>query len=271
MTTVAVVMTAHNRRDITIAAVESVLAQVLDEGEVAVFLTDDGSTDGTGPAVSSLGVTVVNGDGQLFWAGGMAMAERAAWRTRPDYLLWLNDDTLLDDDALHRMVSVEGAHPGVVVGATRDPLTGQLTYGGRRRESSWHPQRFSQVGISEHVQPVDTFNGNVVLVPAAVREAVGPIDDGFPHAYADDDYGLRVVERGFRISQAPGTVGSCRRSRNEDQPARGLARWRALQEPKGLPWRAQVRFLRRHGNWLWPFIAIGQQAGALIGRPRPRR
>ena len=96
--------------------------------------------------------------------------------------------------------------------------------------------------------------------------AVGPIDGVFPHAYADDDYGLRATARGVPIVQAPGAVGTCARNRPRLASGGFADRWQHLQSPTGLPWRAQARYLRRHGDWRWPLILVGGQVRRAVTR-----
>lgn len=269
MTTVAVLMTCHDRREMSVESVSRALAQAYGLCDLTVFVTDDGSTDGTADALAALDgqVTVLAGSGDLFWAAGMALAERAALATDPDFLLWLNDDTFMDPDGLQRMLQAHDRHPGsIVVGATRDPATQAVSYGGRVRTSSWHPQRFQRLAVSDIDQFPDTLNGNAVLVPRAARLRVGPIDGVFPHAYADDDYGLRARKAGVLLVQPPGTVAECAPNPDPQTTLRGLPAWRALQQPKGLPWRAQMRFLRRHAGPAWPVIFVAQQANIILGR-----
>ncbi|MEI2643023.1 MAG: glycosyltransferase family 2 protein [Candidatus Nanopelagicales bacterium] len=265
---IAVVMTCHNRRGTTVRCLQALKGQHLDSTALTLFLTDDGSTDGTGAAVKGLwpSATILTGTGELYWAAGMALAETAALSTRPDYLLWLNDDTVLLPEAVQSLLSLSSRIPdAIIVGACSDPETGCLTYGGRLRVD-YHPQRFKPLPLSEVPQSADSFHGNVVLIPIEVHDRVGNIDGEFPHAYADDDYGLRAKRVGVRILQAPGLAAHC--SRHEERPpeARTLReRWRHLQSPKGLPWRAQVRYLRRHGDWRWPVIFVVQQLRWLFG------
>ncbi len=267
--TVAVVMTCHNRREATSACIRALREQSTDGARVSLFVTDDGSTDGTSEAILALWpeATIQVGSGSLYWAAGMARAERAAVAGKPDYLLWLNDDTNLKPGALQTLLDLSDELPGsIIVGAAEDPDTGELTYGGRIR-IDWHPQRFRRLPASPEPQRADTFHGNVVLVPMTVRRRVGPIDGAFPHAYADDDYGLRATGLGIPIIQAPGTLATCRENlgpTNGSSTAR--ARWKQVQSPKGLPWRAQLRYLRRHGDWRWPAIFVGQQVTRAVGR-----
>ena len=81
----------------------------------------------------------------------MRLAFTRAVPARPDYLLWLNDDVVLDDDALERLLATHAAlcaerQPlSLVVGATRDPQSGTTTYGGLRRISRFRRMAFAQV------------------------------------------------------------------------------------------------------------------------------
>ena len=267
---VAVVIACHNRRDTTVACLRALHEQQVDRVHLSVFVTDDGSTDGTADAIRCVwpGATVISGSGNLFWAAGMALAEQAALAAGPDYLLWLNDDTNLDPGGLQTLLKTSAANPGaIVVGATRDPESGVQTYGGRVRVD-YHPQRFRLLPISASPQRANTFHGNVVLIPVSVCDRVGRIDGAFPHAYADDDYGLRATALGVPVIQAPGAVATCR-TNDSLLPLTSMgwaAKWRHLQSPKGLPWRAQARYLRRHGDWRWPLLLLAGQVRRAAGR-----
>src|SRR5215213_1125781 len=98
----AVLITCHNRRAKTIACLDALFTQARFAGGFRVFLVDDGSTDGTREAVEAQfsNVTILRGNGTLFWCGGMRKAFAAAAPSDPDHYLWLNDDTRLDPDAL---------------------------------------------------------------------------------------------------------------------------------------------------------------------------
>lgn len=140
--------------------------------ELGAVLVDDGSGDGTAPSVRRRfpSVAVIEAAGDLYWAAAMARAESEATLQQPAYLLWLNDDVTLDPDALERLLDVDrgrGAGRCIVVGALRDPVTGEVTYSGvRRRGLGLHPLRVELVQPNSRVITVETFNGNVVLVRA---------------------------------------------------------------------------------------------------------
>ncbi len=108
---VAVVMTCHNRRETTLRCLRQLDAQSLPDGwRIKTYLVDDGSTDGTSEAVAAAhpDVSVVQGTGELYWTGGMIMADEAAMADRPDHFLWLNDDVELTDGAIALLIRRQG-------------------------------------------------------------------------------------------------------------------------------------------------------------------
>ena len=275
MTEVVVVMACHNRRENTIEALRSLVGQGGAEVSVRVVLTDDGSTDGTARAARDVwpDVRVVRGDGSLFWAKGMALAASLAGVY--DFLLWLNDDVILDEGALARLLATYRTSPAapeadlIVVGALRDPHSGAVTYSGITRCSSLRPMRFTQVVPAGLPVPADTMNGNLVLVPRGVIERVGHIDGGFSHGMADFDYGLRARSRGCEVWVAPQTLGTCARNpavQGWNDPALPVGvRWRLMRSPKGLPPRSWWRFTRRHGGAMWPVYWLSPYVRFLAG------
>ena len=207
------ILASHDRRERTLACLKSYFRQEMPAlATLTAVLVDDASADGTAEAVRReyAAVEVIAGNGELYWAGAMALAERAALAREPDYLLWLNDDVVLDRDALTRLIDTCSSRAGscIAVGALRDPETGELTYSGVRR-NGFHPLRMTPVVPGDRPVGVDTFNGNTVLIPRGAAELTGPIDGGLVHLGADFDYGLRASEAGAQNLLAPGTVGSC--------------------------------------------------------------
>jgi glycosyltransferase involved in cell wall biosynthesis len=260
-TNVIAILTSHNRRSQTVACLRSFFGQQIDGVALHAVLVDDGSSDGTADAVAAefVGSTVLRGDGTLYWARGMAMAEAEALRAKPDYVLWLNDDVVLSPSAVGTLIDVATAMPGplVVSGTLVDPVSGVDSYGAMRRVD-WHPLRYALMHPNGSIQDADTCNGNVVLVPAETLRVVGGIDGGFEHGYADFDYGLRVRKAGGRVVLSATSVGTC--SENTSFAARAQAaetlreRLRVLGDVKGRPWRSEVRYLRRHAGLWWPAV-----------------
>ena len=95
------------------------------------------------------------------------------------------------------------------MGSTRDPQTGQLTYGGVVHPHRWRPLRSELVEPGDAPRPCDTMNGQVVLIPRAVVQRIGNIDPAFVQQMGDFDYGLRARAAGCSVWVAPGTVANC--------------------------------------------------------------
>jgi GT2 family glycosyltransferase len=277
MRRVVAILTAYNRRELTLACLRSYFCQDVADSDLSAVLVDDGSSDGTGDAVSAEfpAAEVISASGDLFWARGMATAEARAVRSDPDYLLWLNDDVRLYPDALRRLLAVAEAHSGcplLLAGAVCDPASGVTTYGGMRRRD-WHPLRYALATPQGLPTTVDAVHGNVLLVPRETYRLVGGIDGGFAHSYADMDYSLRLRRHGGENVLIPGHVGTCAAndimSVSLDPSLPFAARWRFLHGRKGRPLGSQVRYLRRHAGPWWPVFLLPPYVRLLAGLPSP--
>jgi GT2 family glycosyltransferase/glycosyltransferase involved in cell wall biosynthesis len=276
--TIGALLTCHNRRERTLACLESLRATAIPGITVDVHMVDDASNDGTTEAVAAAypEVEISRGSGDLFWGGGMRLAFTRAAPARPDHVLWLNDDVVLDPDALERLLTTyatlcaERQPLSVVVGSTRDPQTGATTYGGARRASRLRRMTFALVAPTDTPQVCDTMNGNVVLIPRSVYSVVGNMDHRFTHGGGDTDYGLRARSAGCQVYLAPGHVGACsvnpRAGTFRDETLSRRERLRLVASPKGLPVSEWAALCRRHGGPLWPALALSPYVRILAGR-----
>ncbi|WP_345448847.1 glycosyltransferase family 2 protein [Arthrobacter gyeryongensis] len=255
-----VIVASHNRRRLTLQCLQSLaVAGAESSFDTDIVLFDDGSTDGTAEEVrlNFKNATTIQGSGSAFWAAGMASAESAVL-SRPDvedsdYILWLNDDVELDVDALQRFESILiDNESSIIVGAVRDPNSGVVTYSGLRR-AGWHPLSFGRVAPDAmQLVGVESFNGNVVIVPVKQARQLAGIDGGFSHAFADIDYGLRANRIGVSVWLAPGTFGTCPIN---TPPSREsiLTDWRKFTGIKGGGnFRSLTRILKRISPRAWP-------------------
>ena len=265
-TRIAVLMTCYNRKDTTIACLDKLMSQEdIDRVSFQVYLVDDGCTDSTGEAVRNRfpKIVVLQGDGELFWCGGMRLSFSEALKQDFDYYLWLNDDSMLFPHAVRTMLDASRSvnrkigRDVIVVGSMHDARTGMLTYSGRKRYSRWRPMSFLPVEPSDRPEPCDVVNGNCVLIPRNIAKVTGNLGADFIHGAGDYDYSLRAKAGGFSCWIAPGYVGTC--SRNslrgscKDNAISIKERVDKLSGPTCLA-RVQDYMLltRRHGGILWP-------------------
>lgn len=272
---VTVLMTSFNRRERTLACLRSLFGAER-HASLTVVLVDDSSTDGTAGAVREAfpDVTVLEGTGDLYWAGGMRMAFEQAREQPFDYLLWLNDDVVLAPDALATLIGTERElrplrGPCIVAGALRDPLTGSTTYSGVARRGLRRTE-FRQIPPGPEPRRADTMNGNVVLVPRQVAQRLGTFHPAYRHGIADYDYGLRAGAEGIETWVAPGFAGTCSRNTPPTTAPSGEG-LRAIISPKRLPPRAWLVFTRRHTGTMWPLYWASPYARAVLQRRQGAR
>ena len=226
---IAVLLTCHNRRNKTVTCLQSLKIALesyyWNKGEnlrIKIFMTDDGCTDGTAKAARMVFpeeelLQILQGDGNLFWAGGMRFCWKEALRNNEgwDYYLLLNDDVELFDNVFselfyaERFAKHEFGKEGIVSGITcakNDPC--KLTYGG----SVWinrfwaTKRRLEPDGTP---QSCDQTNANILLVPRIITEEVGIFSEKYRHGAADYDFSFRVQKAGFPVILTAHFCGKC--------------------------------------------------------------
>ena len=260
---IGVVLASHNRREMTLNCLRSLFnCRLLKGWSIKVVLVDDGSSDGTGQLVREQfpSVIIEHADGTLFWTRAMSRGKSIIASYKPDFFLWLNDDTTLKSDAIVRLISTqrqlsERYKSPIIIGTTIEPSTGQISYGGLISESRIRPFKYKLISNTTEAIRCDAMNGNIVLCPKEVFLIVGNLDPNFEHALGDIDYGLRAVKNGFFLYTAPGFMGYCEKNKTVgkflDRSLSLVDRWNFMLSPKGLPIRSWYRFTWRHGGLFW--------------------
>jgi len=249
-------MSCHNRKEETINCLTSLFNQKLyPDNLFDVYLVDDGSTDGTSIEVKERypTINIIEDTGSLFWGGGMRLAWTVAMRMNYDYYFWLNDDVVLFEDSISKLImsalelKENDKHFGILVGSTCDPSNRKLTYGGFNDingKSRLVPNNSAQLCL--------TFNGNIVIVTKEVFLKIGNISSDFKHSGGDMDYGLRAKGVGFNSYIAAGFSGYCVNHINQDWHNPGISfikRWKHLHSPKGQPPKEVYIYAKRHGKF----------------------
>jgi GT2 family glycosyltransferase len=250
---IAVLLTCHNRQDKTLDCLCSLYNSIaINNSLFDVYLVDDGSSDGTSDAVLSSypTVNIIQGDGNLYWNGGMYKAWQEASKRDYCFYLWLNDDTMLNNNALSILIdcSLKLDDKNIIVGSTNSRNKKNIiTYGGRNRKSGL-------IKPTDKTQTCDYFNGNIVLIPRYVFCKIGMNDPSFKHAFGDFDYGLRASKFGILSYVAPGVLGEC-----DDHG--GLPQWcnpktnlgkrlKLLYSPLGNNPFESFKFEKRHNGFI---------------------
>lgn len=259
---IATLITCHNRKAKTLACLEALFQNTLPDGHsLDVFLVDDGSTDGTEQAVRERypKVNIIKGDGNLYWNGGMRVAFAAASEKDFDYYLWLNDDTLIYQDTISKLLStaqsLDRQSVSIVVGTTHAYFGGSPTYGGLRRIGTGFSHKAELVVPQTVAIECEQMNGNCVLVPRQIAKHVGNLDKFFIHNLGDIDYGMRAIAAGYKLLVMPGYAGIC--SKNDasgthlDKQLGLRQRLTKVFSKKSFPVIPWLIFTWRYGGPIW--------------------
>jgi len=260
---IAVLLTCYNRRETTLACLTSLYQQILPQKIVfEVYLVDDGSIDGTKDTVQKQfpEINIIKGNGSLYWCGGMRLAWDEAAKKDYDAYLWLNDDTVLYNNAIDTLISTayqtkrNKSFESIIVGSLQDPNNGESTYGGRLLKNP------DLIIPKDCPLRCERINGNLVLIPKSIFKRIGNLSPEFAHTSGDNDYGLRAIKEGFKIWMAPGYQGCCPRNTDQDLWADHnvplLKRLKILHSPKGQPFYEQYIYAKRHNGLLWPLALM---------------
>lgn len=266
---IAVLATCHNRKEDTLRCLRALYSQELSHRvTIVVYLVDDGCTDGTRDSVRNEfpDVRLLEGDGSLYWCGGMRWAWSEAMKARYDAYLWLNDDTILLPSALDtllataRRVRAREGQDGIIVGSCRDPNTAKHTYGGRVKSSRRSRLPDRPLTPSHDILACDTMNGNLVLVTGSAFSSLGNFSQPYIHAFGDTDYGMRASKKGIPLRVAPGYLALCKANTHvpawTDPTVPLMSRWRDMRKPRGLPPIHWLSYVRCHTGFMWPFYFI---------------
>lgn len=218
-TSIAVLLTCFNRKDKTLACLERLYkahVPLQEHIRLDIYLTDDGSTDGTGDAVRDQypKVHVLKGTGDLYWAGGMRHSWKEALQGDYDAYLLLNDDTDVHPNFLTTLLSTgefclqNYGQEGVYIGSTKDKKSNSLSYGGAKLTNTfWFKYQFIQP--TDTPQECDLGNANIMWVPRTVVKKIGILSEGYIHGVADYDYTLKARKKNVPVLITPGFLGHC--------------------------------------------------------------
>jgi GT2 family glycosyltransferase/protoporphyrinogen oxidase len=222
--------------------------------ELKIVLVDNGSTDGTPELVRGEfpNVQIIENHQNLGVPAGYNVGFQYALSNRAEYILMLNNDTVIAPDIIERLIEVARPDPqaGIVMPkvlyyGTKDQI---WSSGGRYR--SFPPailMKYRQRDPSA-VQMIEYAPSCGLLIHRRAFEKAGLFDPGYFFLFDDWDFSERVRALGMHIWYAPEAVLWHKVSKT-------------TQGPKSpLYWRTHgtsiARFYRRHGRPAWISVPV---------------
>ena len=286
MINIAVLLTCHNRKDKTLSCLSSLFAATerynlsKEEGKnvgLDIFITDDGCTDGTADAIrqhfsSGQEITIIKGDGSLYWNRGMIAAWEEALKSHSkyDYYLLLNDDTYLMDNLFEELFATHeytvahysraGIYSGITCSKDDDNVT---TYGGDIFTNRFL-SKLKRLNPNGTPQRCDMANANILLVARQVVDTIGIFWKGYHHGMSDSDYSLKAERNGIPIMLTPCYVGRCDFDHIDNYEegrrlmAMSLKQRRAYFSKPTRSNKDYLRFIARHQTIRLPMVFVGR-------------
>jgi len=224
---IATLITCHNRKEKTIKSLRALFNTVDRYNQkkenflyIKIFLTDDGCTDGTVDYVltefSNRDISILEGNGKLYWAGGMRVAWNEALKEQDlwNFYFLLNDDTFLNDNVFeelfhtHTYAINKYGKGGIYSGITCSQDGKEITYGGKVYKTPFIGKAIclKPSGVPQKCQMT---NANILLVTKNVVEKIGIFDTCYQHSCADWAYSIMATKAGFPVLVTANICGIC--------------------------------------------------------------
>ncbi len=208
---IAIVIPVFNRKETTLNCLKQLESVDFCGNEIDVVVVDDGSTDGTEVAISEIFpvVTVLHGDGDLWWTGAINKGIEYAMASDFDGVLLLNDDLDLNNDFICELLHVVKNNPDVLVSSLKlvkrkngclEIITAGFKVEGTMRKVVNNKQGEVYVEANtSSVEECEILTGASLYIPRKVFEVVGLMDfKNFPHNWGDIEFTRRASLAGFR-------------------------------------------------------------------------
>lgn len=206
-----VVIPVHNRLQATRECLDSLRCQTYPHFKIVIV--DDGSCDGTSAYVKKEypEVTVLMGDGNLWWTGATNMGVRYSLEhaQKDDDILTLNNDTILPSEYLATVVALSKQRPEALIGSIALDEDHRDTIVDAGTRIDWRSAKFTALKTPpddkrDAFYTVSVLPGRGTLIPICVFHKIGLYDaENFPHYAADYDFSLRAHKAGYSLVLHP--------------------------------------------------------------------
>lgn len=276
---VTIVILNWNRKADTLECLDS-LART-DYPSFSIVVVDNGSTDGSPETIEQWGrehlplALIRNAENRGF-VRGSNQGMRHALSTNTDYVFLLNNDTVVEPDALSLLVAATERSGDVGMAGPKiyQHGKGRVLDSAGTRAIPWLAQGFllghGEVDHGQYDNPGDLpyVTGTALLVKRAVLEKVGLMDEDYFCYFEDFDWGVKAREAGYRLILEPRAIvhhkGSQTAGFNSPFYVHHMMRSRILFARKHVP---RLLFLFAFMPYLFLYRYL-RPAGILIFRRR---
>jgi GT2 family glycosyltransferase len=208
--TIFTVILNTNRREDTLACLASLAETTYPANQTIVL--DNASSDGSVPAIRAQfpEVQIIELEQNRGYAGNNNVGIQAVVEQGADWVLVLNEDTILASDCLSQLINVGQSDPaigilGPMVYHHDEPNIIQSAGGHLGR--FWYSSHLGQNELDrgQFSQPRDTewISGCAILIRRAVIEQIGLLDERFFYYWEETEYCVRARRHGWQVVHVP--------------------------------------------------------------------
>ena len=207
---VSIVIPVYNQFNYTYLCLKSILKNSVDI-EYEIIIADDCSTDSTKDIAKVVeGINVQKTPSNLRFLLNCNNAAKAA---RGQYILFLNNDTQVQDNWLKPLVDLIESDPKIgMVGSKLVYPDGLLQEAGGilwKDGSAWNFGNRQNANASEfnYVKEADYISGAAIMIKHSLWKELGGFDELFAPAYCEDsDLAFQVRKAGYKVLYQPKSV-----------------------------------------------------------------
>ncbi|MBT5872649.1 MAG: glycosyltransferase family 2 protein [Candidatus Latescibacteria bacterium] len=253
---VTIIIPIHNGILDTLECLDSL--KLLEYANLRLLVVDNGSSDNSAEAISSwrqkntMALTVITVSQNLGFTGGCNFGIRHAQGLGTEYILLLNNDTVVTPDFLSVLVEVSennddvGAVGPKIFQFNTDRIIDSAgvsaitTLGQPFLRGHGLPDR----GQFDEQTEVPYVTGCALLIKSTVIDQIGLLDTDYVSYFEDFDWGLRIIQSGYRCLYVPHAVIEHKGSQTTQFESPTYYYFHT---------RNRIIFARKHVSWI-PFL-----------------
>jgi GT2 family glycosyltransferase len=256
---VTAVIPTRDRKDKLFRFLEKFSLQTY--SNLQIIVVDSNSSDGTRDELIHLfpQVNLICVSDRQYWTGATNAGVKSALQNSCEYILTINDDSIVELNYVERMVEICQNHEVLMLGSCINYLSNPKLVWSLGTSNHWGTANFLNLNYHnteldnlpksiknmELIQ-VDCLAGNGVLIHRKVFEKIGLYNETFlPHYHADSEIAIRANNKGIQVFVSPSIV-----LLNDFHPEQKQLN---LKEPRGLIY---ALFHKKSHLFILPLIYI---------------
>lgn len=211
---IAIVLVNYNGKEYNEECIKSIFNSSYTNIEVIVV--DNDSRDGSPELLrEEFGdkITLIMAGENLGFSGANNIGIKKALEDGCDYIVLLNNDTLIDKDLISNMLKASKEENNAVISPKIYYYDNKDIIWSAGADMKWKKGVTAQRGINKNDdgsynkrEEVEFGTGCCLLIPSEVIKKVGYLQDDYFLYYEDTDYCMRIREKGFKIVYEPTAV-----------------------------------------------------------------